>query len=103
MSNGEEYKKVLIPGHAILNITVLEGSEDMKPNYNESLFSPEEILERKQKLLSWLKKNLLPVTESGENIVVGNVSILPPYCESDICTLNPIVATQVKKVILNMP
>ncbi|CAF4900213.1 unnamed protein product [Pieris macdunnoughi] len=96
-------KKILIPGHAVLNITVLDDIDCMKPKNNEVILTSEDVLEKKQKMISWFKKNLLPVIEEGENIVVGNISVLPPYSENDICALNPIVATEVRKMILNMP
>ncbi|XP_022124317.1 gem-associated protein 6-like [Pieris rapae] len=103
MTKGNECKKIFIPGHAVLNITVLDNFDSLKPKNNEVIFTAEDVLEKKQKMVSWFKKNLLPVIEEGENIVVGNISILPPYSENDICALNPIVATEVRKMILNMP
>ncbi|CAH3997243.1 unnamed protein product [Pieris brassicae] len=103
ISKEDECKKIFIPGHAVLNITVLDDFDCMRPKNNEVMFTSEDVLEKKRKMLLWFKKNLLPVIEEGENIVVGNISILPPYSENDICALNPIVATEVRKMILNMP
>lgn len=51
----------------------------------------------------WFKENLLTVSELGDNIVFGNVLILPPYNATDICTDNPIVAMQVINIMNKMP
>ena len=99
------YKTVIIPGHAVVEIE----SEEQPPNItppqkkeNQSE-SNQDILKRKTKLLSWFKTNLLPVTDLGDKIVIGNVTLLQPYTISDISTDNPIVAMQIRNVIEKMP
>lgn len=76
---------------------------DVKPPERKQLTANQDVLLKKARLMAWFKFNRLPVTESGEDIIFGCVSILPPYNTTDLCTDNPIVALQVKKIIENMP
>ncbi|CAK1547073.1 unnamed protein product [Leptosia nina] len=99
----EDKRKVLIPGHAILNVTVQEEIPDLVLDTTAEQNIAEDILKKKQKTILWLEKNLLPVSESGENIIVGNAKILPPYSEHDICIINPMVVSQLRKTIVQMP
>lgn len=59
--------------------------------------------EKKRKLISWFKTNLLPVTELDDKIVLGNVTVLYPYNVTDISTDSPIVAMQIKDIMERMP
>nr|XP_026488427.1 uncharacterized protein LOC113395088 [Vanessa tameamea] len=99
------FQTTVIPGHAIIDVT--EVNQDLNVQLpkreNSMLLTESSILERKQKVISWLKQNLLPVTESEDNIAFGNVLILPPYNINDICTDNVMVATQVKNIMNKMP
>lgn len=99
------YQTTIVPGHAIINVEEMTPGQDLKIPTKKSatLLSPKCYLERKEKILLWFKENLLSVTESDDNIIFGNVLILPPYGCSDICTDNPIVAMQVINILKRMP
>ncbi|CAH0397988.1 unnamed protein product [Chilo suppressalis] len=100
----DQYQTVLIPGHAILGITETEPSANAKPPQRKRTTLDDSIqISRKETIVKWLKWNMLPVTEDGDKIVFGNASILPPYSVMDICTDNPMVAIQMRKIIENMP
>ncbi|KAF9806473.1 hypothetical protein SFRURICE_001268 [Spodoptera frugiperda] len=99
------YQTIIVPGHAVLDITQEELLDHIKPPQKKESHAdtPEEILKRKAKLISWFKTNLLPVTELDDKIIIGNVTLLRPYKISDISADNPIVAMQIKNVIESMP
>lgn len=98
----DSYQTVLVPGHAILDIT--ETITNINPPAKKILaLDANSNMERKEKILKWLKWNLLPITEDGDKIVFGNASLLPPYSVMDICTDNPMVAIQMRKIIEKMP
>ncbi|GBP93873.1 hypothetical protein EVAR_92804_1 [Eumeta japonica] len=99
----DHYKMTLIPGHAILNIK--EESTNLKPPECKFIPEPseEEITMRKRKIIAWLEKNLLPVREKEGVIDLGSASILAPYGPHEIFTNNPVIASQIQKVISNMP
>ncbi|CAG5031890.1 unnamed protein product [Parnassius apollo] len=99
------FQIVIIPGHAIINVSESsQGCEAISPfKKSDEQDSKIDIISRKSKVMEWLKLNFLPVSESNENIVIGNVLILPPYTVTDICTDNPIVAMQVRKIIEKIP
>ncbi|XP_041978521.1 uncharacterized protein LOC121732634 isoform X2 [Aricia agestis] len=102
--NQKEYQKVLIPGHAVLDLTVEDSEEFTEVPVTFSLTSTStDHKKRKEKVMEWFRLNLLTVTECDDNILFGNVTILPPYDVEDICTDNPIIAMQVKKVMEKMP
>ncbi|CAG9786275.1 unnamed protein product [Diatraea saccharalis] len=98
-----KYQTILIPGHAIFDLTEIESDTNTKPPPRKTTFKICTESSRKENLIKWLKWNLLPVTEDGEKIVFGNASILPPYSVMDICTDNPMVAMQMRKIIEKMP
>ncbi|KAJ8728024.1 hypothetical protein PYW08_016409 [Mythimna loreyi] len=102
---GDAYKTVIIPGHAIEDISFQERPANivLPPRKDIPTESKEDILKRKARLISWFKTNLLPVTELENKIVIGNVTLIEPYKISDISTDNPIVAMRIKNVIEKMP
>ncbi|KAJ0177094.1 hypothetical protein K1T71_007103 [Dendrolimus kikuchii] len=99
----DAFQTALIPGYAVLNISEEIQPIDIKPPERKQTLVYEDVLVRKATLLSWFKFNRLPVSESGDDIIFGSVRILPPYNTADLCTENPIVALQVKKIIEEMP
>ncbi|XP_038212231.1 uncharacterized protein LOC119832661 [Zerene cesonia] len=101
--HGDSYSRVLIPGHAISNVTESTPSSDIKPWLNTSHINTEDVSRRKLMIISWFRKNLLPVSESSDNIILGNAIILPPYGPMDICTDNLMVANQIRDIIMKMP
>lgn len=104
VSKEDNFQVVLIPGHAVLNI--YEEAQPLNSNppvRKHDTIDNVNVIARKATLLAWFKFNRLPVTESGDNLIFGNVSILPPYNAADVCTDNPIIALQVKSLIENLP
>uniref|UniRef100_A0A2A4JTP8 AD domain-containing protein n=1 Tax=Heliothis virescens TaxID=7102 RepID=A0A2A4JTP8_HELVI len=101
----DAYQTIVIPGHAILNVTNETPPANIKPPKRKEspTHSIDDLLRRKKRLISWLKSNLLPVTELDDRIIIGNVTLLQPYNISDISTDNPIVAMQIRNVIEKMP
>lgn len=101
----DTHKTVLIPGHAILDITEIQPITNASPPIRKLIKtqSDHETALRKAKVTAWLKFNLLPVNADGENVLIGNARLLPPYQVSDICTDNPMVAMQVRKILETMP
>ncbi|KAJ2946131.1 hypothetical protein O0L34_g5061 [Tuta absoluta] len=103
--NEEKFQTTLIPGHAIMELNETSPPENAKPPPRKKsvTMSNEEISSKRIKLKAWLKKNLLPLTEDGENLVVGSVNILPPYGVANIYAENPVVALQIKNIMGKMP
>ncbi|XP_052759390.1 uncharacterized protein LOC113512623 [Galleria mellonella] len=101
----DSFQTILIPGHAILDVTEITAPPNIKPpsRIQLSQVSEIEILDRRFKIVKWLKWNLLPVSELDDKIIFGNATLLPPYTAMDICTDNPMVAMQMKKIIQSMP
>ncbi|XP_053607941.1 uncharacterized protein LOC128673835 [Plodia interpunctella] len=97
------FKTSLIPGHAVISIQQLPAPHMKVPENKQQPMSDLEVSERKVKIMAWLKENLLPVSESEDKISLGNASLLPPYTVADICTNNPMVAMQMRKIIEKMP
>ncbi|KAM3964427.1 uncharacterized protein ACR2FA_001408 [Aphomia sociella] len=102
---GDTYQTILIPGHAILNVVeaISPPNIETPPRLKSSAALETGIIDLKLKIISWLKLNLLSVTEEGDRIVFGSASLLPPYSVTNICTDNPMVAIQMKKLIESMP
>lgn len=85
--------------------------DDVETNH----LSEEALLERKDKLKSWLLKNRLPVQEqqgqddgNGDEkgkclCVAGAVTILPPYGPGNCCSTNEIILSRIQNLIRNMP
>lgn len=64
------------------------------------------LLNRKQTLLNWLKKNQLPVelTDSGSFLVINGVAIIePPYTVECCRSTNTIILDKVMKIIRECP
>lgn len=105
----------MVMGHSVRSITVT--NEDTKTHEKdiESLFRPKEVqnlsddeLEaRKNKLKSWLLKNRLPVSVTGNNGDVLSVSdalfIEPPYGSDHCRSTNEIILGRIQGLIKNMP
>lgn len=100
-----KFKTTVIPGHAILDIQEDTASIGLTPPTRKCSAGASELntIKRKVQLTTWFAKNLLPVKEDGESLVIGNVSVLPPYSMTDICADNPVVALQIRKIMEAMP
>ncbi|XP_063361701.1 gem-associated protein 6-like [Cydia amplana] len=99
------YRTTVIPGHAVQDIEEDTPSDDIKPPTRKPVTEPTEsdTIQRKARLIAWFKKNLLPLTENGDGLIIGNVSVLPPYGVKDICAENPVVFMQIRKLMESMP
>ncbi|VVD04528.1 unnamed protein product [Leptidea sinapis] len=97
------WKTVLIPGHAVLNITELEEAPYPRPVKKQVEETKVNVAERREKVKTWFQKNLMPVVDSDDNLALGNTLILPPYDLTSICTDNPMVASQVMNILMKMP
>ena len=77
-----------------------------KTHADEKL-SPEELKEKQSKLKSWLLKNRIPVTVSGENselLVVADVlTVEPPYESRNCQSTNEIILGRIQGLIASMP
>lgn len=103
---GGTYQTVIIPGTSVLDIIEAQCDSSVIPPKRKPIqdqVTEDALQMRKKKILSWLKENLLPVTEEGANILFSGITLLPPYGPKDICTTNPLVAKEVKKIIDRMP
>ncbi|XP_061713244.1 gem-associated protein 6-like [Cydia pomonella] len=99
------YRTTIIPGHAVQDIQEEIPSDDIKPPTRKAITEPTESdkIQKKTQLIAWFKKNLLPLTENGDDLIIGNASVLPPYSVKDICAENPVVFMQIRKLMESMP
>ncbi|XP_064484725.1 gem-associated protein 6-like [Ornithodoros turicata] len=104
----------VIMGHCVKSITVVEEATSEQRQQLENLFVPhceqlstEQIKERRDKLLSWLRINRLPVKQDPENtnqlVIADSVIISPPYTAVDCQCTNEIVLGKVCGLISSMP
>uniref|UniRef100_S4PS67 Gem-associated protein 6 n=1 Tax=Pararge aegeria TaxID=116150 RepID=S4PS67_9NEOP len=100
---GDNYQTILIPGHSILNLSVVDSKPIIKPEEKAIHKSTTDLVERRRKLMSWFKKNQLSVTEKDDDIVLGSVIILPPYDITSIYSTNLIVTKHVRDIVEKMP
>lgn len=113
-ANCKPEKLRVVMGHTVKSITVVEDSTPEQRRQIENLFvphrehlKPEELKARREKLLTWLQINRLPVKQNPENgdqlVIADSVTILPPYtCDDCQCT-NEIVLGKVRGLISSIP
>ena len=74
---------------------------------SEDMVSEEELCSRKKMLTVWLRKNHLPVEETGpkqEILSVANALVInPPYEESSCHSINEIILGRIQSLVKNMP
>lgn len=99
----ETFQTTLIPGHAVVDVRELSVKTQAPTRRISTCEKQHDEKSRKCKLISWFKKNLLPVSIETENIIVGTAKVLPPYNVMDIYAENPIVAVQIRKIMSMMP
>lgn len=100
----EETETILLPGHAVLGISEIDPQPNVEPPpLPHANTDTDKLLEKKQRLLSWFKIHLIPITEDGGNLVFGNAILMPPYTVSCIYSPNLSVVTQARKLIESMP
>lgn len=98
----DKFQTTLIPGHAVVHVIELP-TDTQAPLRRSSCEKQDEEKSRKDKLISWFKKNLLPVSTEVDNIIVGTAKVLPPYNVMNIYAENPIVAVRIRKIMSMMP
>lgn len=100
-----KFKTIVISGSAVVKVDITENNQSIKPPERKKIdkISTADIQLKKNKLVSWLKKNCLVVKEEEDSIHFAGVILLPPYEDKDICTTNPVVALEIKKLIAKMP
>lgn len=105
IENGALRKTSLIPGDSIVKIIQMEPDSTKQLPVKKSIIklTDNETRERKHQLLAWLQKLCLPVTEDGENLKLGDVTIVPPYSVTDILAENVNIYSNIKKYIESMP
>jgi gem associated protein 6 len=107
----------LVMGHCVRNITIVDEEVSkykqildklLKSNSNgDDLLSKVDICAKKEQLISWLNKNLIPVTVSKWDPDILNISdavfIRPPYNEDNCQSTNEIILGKIQGLISNMP
>lgn len=87
-----------------MDVLEIQPTDNITPPQKKSICTSEiDVIEKKNKIIGWLKLNLVPVSESGDKIIFGSASLLPPYTTEDICTDNPMVVMEMRKIIERMP
>lgn len=99
----DTFQTTLIPGHAIVDVIELPVKTPAPSRRISTCETQDEENSRKNKLISWFEKNLLPVSMEADNIVVGTAKVLPPYKVMDIYAENPIIAVRIRKIMSMMP
>ncbi|GFW27646.1 gem-associated protein 6 [Trichonephila clavipes] len=103
---------IIVLGDSVKSLKVLresgEDKKDILPNFtNEEQNVPSEvILERKKRLILWLKKNRLPFKEIGNDeglVVCDTVTIRPPFKPENCISMNGRVLMMVQKLVADLP
>ncbi|KAM9195322.1 gem-associated protein 6 isoform 1-T1 [Mergus octosetaceus] len=102
---------VVVLGHAVQEVDVLQEADDeMKARLScifapeeSKVYSPEEMDKRKNDLKSWLEANHIPVTEQGESgrtlCVAGVLTVDPPYGPEECSSSNEIILSRIQGLI----
>ena len=110
-----EIELEMVMGHAVTSIMVMDDNTEKHKKTLEKLFqaaeaksiSPEELKNRRAMVKSWLLKNRIPVSLTGENNDVLCISdalfIEPPYGAQNCRSTNEIILGRVQGLIKNMP
>jgi len=101
----------IIPGVNWDSLKLLDSSESVKNTAREMVkgtdnvsLPPGELSMAKENVISWLSKNNLPSEVVGEDIIImGSVTLQPPYTESNCVANNEIILQRVEHIIQNMP
>lgn len=98
----------VVMGHAVEEVAVLqEASEETTKRLLTSflqpetcILDPEEQRKRRDRVLSWLQKNRVPVEEKQDELrVAGVLTITAPYRPEDCCSSNQIILDRIQKLI----
>ena len=102
----------VIMGHAVVNITTVNGQTDTHKKELDQLFRPklidelsaEELDQRKEKVRSWLAMNRMPVTVDGEVLNISDAAFVEPPYEAENCrSTNEIILGRIQGLIKNIP
>ncbi len=86
------------------SLVAYESARQNLLGHGEEEIGPEELLARKDALITWLSSHCLQVEEEGNIIKVqGTVTITPPYLSSCCCAPNEMVLSRVRKLVQAMP
>lgn len=101
---------VLIIGSACTSVEVLKEPDDKIKNLIEGLYTndasfSEDISDRKNRLIAWIKKNRLPIVEKADQslTVCGNVTISPPYDIQSCSSTNGRTLKSVRQLVAKLP
>lgn len=104
-----------VMGHCITNKIVLDDNVEKYKDVFDNLFkshreenlSPEELKQKQDKLKSWLLKNRIPVSVSGDNsellMISDALTIEPPYEAENCQSTNEIILGRIQGLISSMP
>ncbi|KFZ55833.1 Gem-associated protein 6 [Podiceps cristatus] len=107
----EKVSILVILGHAVQEVEIQkEGDDAMKQRLScifapeeRKAYSPEELVQRKNDLKTWLETNHIPVTEQGESgrtlCIAGVLTIDPPYGPEECSSSNEIILSRVQGLI----
>ncbi|GFR29083.1 AD domain-containing protein [Trichonephila clavata] len=103
---------VIVTGDSVESLKVLresgEDKKDILPNFSdkEGNVLSEDILERKKRLILWLKRNRLPFNDIGKDeglVVCDTVTIRPPFKAENCISMNGRVLMMVQKLVTDLP
>lgn len=109
-SNTAVSDTVLIIRNACTDLEVLKEPDDKVRSFVEGLYrndleSTEDVSERKNRLVAWIKKNRLPVSENEDTslTVADNVTIASPYGIQNCSSMNARTLRSVRQLVAKLP
>lgn len=98
---------IIIPHHAIKKLVLGTNFTDrfgINATKTETSIPIEVLEENKQKLMKWLKDNLIEVVEDGRILRISDhVSIEPPYDIDHCYCTNTVILERLRNIIKRMP
>lgn len=101
-------KLSIVFNHSVKDFVVLEEAQDeiievmndLGRCENEQKYTEEELLIKKINTKSWLERNRLPVTESGNRLKIADaLEIFPPYTPESCQSNNEIILSRVQTIL----
>ena len=106
----------VVMGHVVRDIIITDENAEkhkvrldclFRPDGSALLLSPEEMLQKRDRLKSWLLKNRIPVEESKGNAEILSISdalfVQPPYGPDNCQSTNEVILGRIQGLIKNMP
>lgn len=78
----------------------LDSSDVFKTQFNESTVNEMKIM--KEKVKTWLLKNMIPVEEKGDLLILDTLEIHPPYDAESCFSSNLIVLDRIQNLLKGM-